>query len=537
MSLQRKFAVLLTVLALAVLASLGTALWSIGFLESLAGPWGEIQQVQNGLNRLKRGSAEQVHLWAPGFPLERGGPGTADPEQSREAFTSAGTVIRDTMVSLEQIDAFRVRVGASNAANLRRRVGRAQELGRGWLQQPNEATAAAATAEYFDLHELIEKIENAIIAHAYFEADFGRRIRPYLLVVLGASLLGTVLAGVLGVVLVRRWVVKPVRVLRDAAERLGKGDFSHRVPVEGTDELGRLSGEVNHMAGMISALQDERVDRERLAAVGEMVRRLVHNLRNPLAGIRSLAELTRAELPGGSPGLENQDRIVSTIDRFERWLSDLLSVTTPLKITVQACEVPAWVSGVIEPFRAVGAEKGVQLQVRVSEAPSHASFDPRHLEQAIVAVLVNAIQASPRGQPVVVSAERCEDGQAWEIRVADRGPGVDATLREKIFRPYFTTKRDGTGIGLAVAKQVVEQHGGRIWVESGLERVSGGGKANDSGSGAVFVMWLPLASDGEKEHNLARSGQIGEISGQDTDRRGRGEPAVFNPADAAAGRA
>jgi signal transduction histidine kinase len=529
MTLQRKFAALLTVLATVVLINVGAALYTLNFLESRGAQWREIQEVQTTLNRIKRQATRQVSLWVPEFPMY----GTPRPVEATPdvlaAFRAAGTEIEASLVLLEQIDEFRIRIGMTSA-NLRRRVEETQRLGSALLAEPNR-DLGELSREFFDLHELIEKIEFVVISHAYEEAKFGGHIRPYLLVVLAGSLVGTVLAGVLGVVLVRRWVVRPVGYLRSATERLSRGDFTHRVPVEGTDELGKLSAEVNHMASMISTMQEERVDRERLAAVGEMVRRLAHNLRNPLAGIRSLAELTRADLPADSPAHETQSRIVHTVDRFERWLSDLLGATTPLSISPQPTEVAPFVRALVEPLKPLAADRGVALTVSTAAAPAVARFDARHLEQALVGVITNAIQASPRDKAVEVLARACEDGQSWEIRIVDQGPGVQQELIEKIFRPYFTTKRDGTGIGLAVAKQIVEQHGGRIWVESGLH---GAPEASGKGSGAVFVIRLPLATSGG---NLANNGHSGARSGEDPDRRGRGESSVFDPANAPAGRA
>jgi signal transduction histidine kinase len=536
MSLQRKFAVLLAMIGLAVLANVAIALWTIELLESLARPWAEIQQVQSGLNALKHAATDQARLWSPGFPMDRGAAPVSGPE-ARDVFERDAAVIERNMASLEGIGAFRVRVGASTGANLRQRVEEAQALGRDWLAAPDDAATNAAARSAYDLHELIEMIEARLISHGYFEADFGRTIRPRLLLLLGASLAGAALACLLGAVLIRRWVVRPVRALRDAAVHLGRGDFSHRVPVQAKDEIGMLSAEVNHMAGLISAMQDERVDRERLAAVGEMVRRLAHNLRNPLAGIRSLAELTRAELPSGSATIENQDRIVRTVDRFERWLAELLGATTPLSISPEVCEVGPWLRAVAEPLEPLARERGVEIAIDAREAPPAAAFDSRHLEQAVVALVTNAIQASPRGARVDLRARRSPEAGAWELRCEDGGPGVPAELRERVFRAYFTTKRDGTGIGLAVAKQVVEQHGGRIWVEPASTGESAAKCGPEGGGGAAFVIWLPLALEGRNKEQVAKPGHIGVDGGSDSDRRGRGEPPVFDPANAASGRA
>src|SRR5262249_25264293 len=160
-------------------------------------------------------------------------------------------------------------------------------------------------------------------------------------VVLLLASLWVALVGALGFSLLHRWVLQPVARLRTAAARIGDGDFAHRVLVRpggpGRDELAQLSTEVNHMAGLVRAMQDERVERDRLAAAGEMVRRLTHNLRNPLAGIRGLAEITRGDLPPAADELrENQERIIATIDRFEHWLSELLSATSPLTVQLES---------------------------------------------------------------------------------------------------------------------------------------------------------------------------------------------------------
>jgi signal transduction histidine kinase len=467
-----------------------------------------------------------------GAPPTPGAVELRNQNELRAQFDAAGAQVLAAMDGLNKVEMFRLRTGQSTTVNLRQRVASAQAAGRAWVAAPrNPETIKAASSEYFALHELVERMETANLTGMTFEVSMWRTIRPVLVLILVASLLDAMLAGALGVVLVRRWVVHPVRVLRAAADRLSRGDFAHRVPVTGRDELGLLSAEINHMAGMISSMQEERVDRERLAAVGEMVRRLAHNLRNPLAGIRSLAELARAEVPVDSAVRETQDRIVETVDRFERWLKELLSATTPLSVVPQETAVASWLEQCLKPLRPLARAKGIELILVSERAPPSARIDARHMEQALVSVVTNAIQASPVGKPVRVTATAADSSDYWEIRIEDQGSGVHSSLTERIFRPYFTTKRDGSGIGLAVAKQVVEQHGGQIWVENASLSLETGVGAS---TGAAFIMRLPLAKPGEEYGAVARFGQGGEDSGNTPDRRRRGESPVLDPADSQA---
>ena len=295
------------------------------------------------------------------------------------------------------------------------------------------------------------------------------------------------------------------------------------------------------MASMVKSLQDERVEQERLAALGEMVRRLAHNLRNPLGGIRSLAETTRSELSHSSPEhtdlKDHQTKIILAVDRFEKWLNELLGVTRSLAVQPEPTRIDRWLSGFADAHRPAAQSRGITLTIDTSAGPIEAPIDSRHLEHALSALVSNAIEStsSPQARSaggragsvriVTKPADNSDlNGKVnsfWVIEVTDEGLGVPPDLQESIFRPYFTTKRDGNGIGLAVALQVVKAHGGRIEVESPWPPPEHGSTLPGTEpwpAGARFTIHLPfngppLAND--TAYVVASNGPSGAIGGQD----------------------
>lgn len=485
MTLQTKFAVLLGLLGLTVAVSLGATLYFGMHLErELVWPIESTTGVLRTLGAIKREVEGQSRL----LPMSRFGngqepaadePGAATPEERYGRMTEG---IRRELRTLDAEGAFEARAGVSNATNLKNRIGEAQELARLWFSSGEEEAGRRVAQAHFELRELIERIEARILSDVGVALAYGHTPRLLHRLVLGLCVVATLLYGALAAVLVRRWVVVPVNALRRATQEFSRGNLAYRVPLAPNahrDELGLLGTEVNQMARTIAGMQEEAVERERLAATGQMVRRLVHNLRNPLAGIRSIAELSRRRA-GDSPQIrQEQTEIMLAVDRFNTWLSELLDVTAPVSVRPRSVPTGEWLAGILDSHRPLARMRSVELRTETEGVPPLAEFDPKHMEHAMVAILTNAIQASPNGGVVRLQARRCQEDEAWEISVQDQGPGVPPGLEEKIFRPYFTTKPDGNGIGLAVAQQVVRQHGGRISVES------------PAGGGAVFRIWLP----------------------------------------------
>jgi len=546
MSLQSKFAVVFVLLGLTVLGSLSAAIWTF-FIQhrALTGPFESTPRVLDSLQAIRQSLDSQsaalrclddpVQFMDDPSVAEAGTP--VDPTDRQEVLRLAEQVFAahssQTARHLNLLTQSDLYLAGGSQSALRVPDSRLREFDREaskWFHEHDDAAKETLLQTARDTNGMIVRIERRLLEDRGRGIDFSNRIVWKLLGALVYAALASVLLGVLAVMLVRRWVVRPVQSLRVAASHIAQGHFEHQIPVRGADELAELSKEVNSMASMVKRMLEERVDRERLAAIGEMVRRLAHNLRNPLAGIRGVAELTRDELPPGSELIENQTRILMAVDRLEQWMSDLLSATKPLQIHPQPTDPKALLESVLGSHRAMAFTKGITLESDIQGSPAHVVLDPVHIEHALVSILSNGIQAAPAGTRIRLSSGLSARPGYWEVRVADQGPGVPPELIVKVFQPYFTTKRDGNGIGLAVALQIVKGHGGQITIEPGL----GSGKITGSGPGATFVVTLPITSVASPTdvQPTATPSIPGVTLAQDSGHRGRGEPAVLNPSNA-----
>ncbi len=531
MTIQRRFAVLLAIFGVAVAGSVGAALWSFRVVNrEVAQPFQSMMQVLRTLRMIKRGAEDQATLLLgpADWRLESGTPPEIPSETVREEvrleFLLLAQRMERSLQELQQAHMWRVRAGKYAAENLRERIDRAVGLARQWLDDGDETARVQAGESLYEIHELIEAIEGRILDDARLAVVFGERLRRDIVLFLGFVALVAALVGVLSLALVRRWIVRPVADLRIAAERIGAGDFSHRVRIEGSDELAMLGREVNDMAHLVQQMQEERLERERLAVAGAMMRRLAHNIRNPLAGIRGLAELTRDELSGDDPRREHQQRIIESVDRFEEWLNGLLRATSPADVRPGEHRVTPWIKGIVAAHEPMARAKGVTIETVLGPPEERRVFDAEHLGQAVAALVANAIDATERGGRVRIRISDDDASGSWQIEVRDSGPGVPEDVLPNIFRPSFTTKKQGTGIGLASALSAVRAHHGRITVRNAG---SSDGKG-DFGGGAVFTIVLPRV---KREADLANNGQNEEPSGQDSDHRGRGEPSVLDRTD------
>ncbi len=216
--------------------------------------------------------------------------------------------------------------------------------------------------------------------------------------------------------------------------------------------------------------------RDRLAAMGELASTVAHEVRNPLNAIgMSVQRLRREFLDAGppAPGADQSEQrelldvLSGETQRINRIVQQFLDYARPPRLAARPADLRALVADVTASLRASAEARGVSVDGDVARA-GEADVDPDQLRQALGNLVRNAIEASPSGARVSIRARRA--GAAHVVEIEDHGPGIPADVLPKIFDLYFTTKPDGTGVGLAVTHQIVEAHGGSVEVDSVVGR-------------------------------------------------------------------
>jgi signal transduction histidine kinase len=340
----------------------------------------------------------------------------------------------------------------------------------------------------------------------------GSRNRDLLVVLLIAVLVGLAFLATL------RRTTASLDSLTEASERVGRGDLDPPLPPVGPDEVGRLSAAFGLMVEQVRRMLRRVEETRQMAVMGEFASSVSHQIRNPLTSIKlNLQGLDEeAERDGMSETAVRSLRIclreVAHMEGAVRKILDLARTHPPERVVTSLHEILSESVELVERQLAAG---GVEVGMALSASEDRVSADPEELKSVFVNLLVNAQEAMPGGGSVqIVTDNPADQGlEPWiRVRVRDDGPGVPGHIREQIFRPFVTTKSDGTGFGLAVARLAVQEHRGRIRLETtvrehhGQERLQremvgdveqeGEDERSERGSapetGATFVVELPL---------------------------------------------
>lgn len=282
--------------------------------------------------------------------------------------------------------------------------------------------------------------------------------------------------GLLAVIamLTARGLSRPLTRLMGSALRIGRGDLETPVSPERTAEFGVLARELELMRDRL----ESRTRQLKLMLAG-----VAHEVRNPIGGIALFAGALSEELqPAASVSAEARQHVVKIqreVEYLKRIVDDFLDFARDEHLAKSRLEAKSMLDAAAELVRTEAAAH--DNEIRVFAEPASLDVDQNLLIAAMVNLLKNAIQASPQGAPVEIRG--CKRDGVYRIEVADRGSGVPEANREKIFEPFFTTREKGTGLGLPLARKVVQAHRGEIAVQC-------------SPGLTVFRVDLPLAGDG-----------------------------------------
>lgn len=284
-----------------------------------------------------------------------------------------------------------------------------------------------------------------------------------------------VIAVVVAIWLSRR-ITRPLAALVTGTEELGRGNLDYRISQTTNDEIGELVQHFNRMGSELKESQERAIYLEKMAAWQEIARRLAHEIKNPLTPI----QLTIQEMVDQYEG-KDQDYaqllqechgiIREEIDNLRRLVREFSDFGRLPELQRSPGDINALIRDV------EGLYTHRKIDSHLAESLPEINFDEDRIRRVLINLIENAAQADPKEQPISITSQLENEGIL--ITVEDKGTGVSAEIQEKIFEPYFTTKNNGIGLGLAITRKMVEEHGGNISLDS------------TPGKGSTFSVWLP----------------------------------------------
>ena len=306
------------------------------------------------------------------------------------------------------------------------------------------------------------------------------------------SIIGlSLLVGMAASVLISRGLARPIRELKAAMEVVGQGRLDHPITVRSHDEIGSLAQAFAEMKDnlkrsheamaqlnvdletQIKKLRDTQaqlIQSEKLASIGEMSAAVAHGLRNPLASLRAAAQVALRQVQGAPVAEEHLKTVIDEVDRLDRRISHLLSFSRPAPFRPLPEQLPRLMDGLLPTFIKQFEGRGIRLETDLPNDLPEVQVDPIQLEQVLVEVFSNALDAMPKGGRLTIRGysepdDDHKDGRVI-IEIADTGDGIPDQVLPSVCDPFFTTRADGTGLGLAIVKRYVAQNGGSLEIAS-----------------------------------------------------------------------
>ena len=285
------------------------------------------------------------------------------------------------------------------------------------------------------------------------------------------------------------FIQRPMVELQEKIALVSEGDLNVAVSFsKRNDEIGDLGRNFNHMMRQLRESREEietlhrtQMSRaEHLATLGELATGLAHEIRNPLAGIAGVIEIIGRDLPSTSPARAVLKDVRLEVAQINRILTDLLETARPHPPKMSRSNLNTTVEHAVMLARQQVLSKPIKIELQQSPDLAEVEHDSDQIHQVLLNLLLNAVQATEGAGTIRV--EIGSEDNCASVSVTDTGRGIPEQQLSHIFRPFFTTKGNGTGLGLSLARRIVEEHHGRIAVSSGV------------GKGSRFEVLLPFTA-------------------------------------------
>jgi len=283
---------------------------------------------------------------------------------------------------------------------------------------------------------------------------------------------------------VSRIITRPLNQLKDLIEanrQVASGDLSIRVPVSAPGEVGQLASSFNSMLDTLQSTQDQLVQSEKLASLGQLAAGVAHELNNPLGTILLYSDILLKEIEPDSPHNADLQMIVNETKRCKNIVASLLEFARQNQVVAQPTDLNALIEQVVELEAKHRRQENVLTDLQLDPNLPKIQADPSQLLQVLVNLIENAVDAMPGGGQLTIRTSNQPTGMIT-LEVIDTGTGIATDNLNKLFTPFFTTKRigKGTGLGLAIIYGIIKMHRGQITVHSEVNQ------------GTTFTIQLPI---------------------------------------------
>ncbi len=280
-------------------------------------------------------------------------------------------------------------------------------------------------------------------------------------------------------------VNRPIEGIIKTMKKVESGDLSVRFVTDRKDEIGKLAESFNSMLNELQKAHEE-IQRchleemkriERMATLGELAAAIAHEIKNPLAGISGAIQVLAEEFEDGDPRKETIQEVLKEIERLDKTIRDLLNFARPVEPKTIEVDLKSILQKTLSLVKKQAEKQNIRIKFSYDDSIGLLKLDPQQIQQVFLNIILNAFHSMPDGGELSINARKLNN--KVEISISDTGIGIQPDEIKKIFKPFYTTRHTGTGLGLPISSNIIEAHGGEIKVES------------TPGIGSVFKIVLP----------------------------------------------